>query len=252
MATIPFRWNGKDAEGKPLCWNSPNFVWNGQITLNPSKRMPNLRVLLGFTNAPDHDLLDTAQAVSDNLYNQPIYNNPPDLVPPVSKADLDAAIDLFGKAISKAENGGPVDTADKNAKREILVGYLRQLAGHVQQHHGNHLENILASGFYAVSTNRAPVPVAAPAIKAIHNGNSGQLIVRVGAVRGARNYEIRYAALGPGGTPGPWQNGGLHSNSRAMLLNNLTPGTMYLIQVCAHGGGSSTSGWSDGMQHMSM
>lgn len=72
------------------------------------------------------------------------------------------------------------------------------------------------------------------------------------AVRGTRNCEIRFAAIGAGGAPGPWQNGGLHSNSRSMLLNHLTPGTMYLIQVCAHGGGGSVSGWSDGVQHMSM
>ena len=37
-----------------------------------------------------------------------------------------------------------------------------------------------------------------------------------------------------------------------MLLNNLTPGTMYLIQVRANGGGSTSSDWSDPVQHMSM
>jgi hypothetical protein len=252
MASIPARWNGKDAQGNPLRWNSPNLVWNGQINLNPPKRMPNLRVLLGFTNAPDHDVLDTAEAVSGNLYDEPIFNNPPGVVPPVSKADLDTAIGNLSEAIAAAEQGGPQQTADKNAKRDIVVDMLRKLAGHVQGKHENRMEVLLSSGFDAVSTSRAPIAITVPTIKDIANGNSGQLIVRVGAVRGARNYEIRFAALGVGGAPGPWQNGGLHTNSRAMLLNNLTPGTMYLIQVCAHGSGSSVSDWSDGVQHMSM
>lgn len=252
MASIPARWNGKDAQGNPLRWNSLNLVWNGQINLNPSKRMPNLRVLLGFTNAPDHDVLDTAEAVTGNLYDQPIYNNPPDVVPPVSKADLDTAIENLAEAIPAADLGGPQQTAEKNAKRDIVVDMLRKLAGHVQGKHGNRMEDLLASGFDAVSTSRAPVTVAKPTIKDILNGNSGQLIVRVGAVRGSRNFEMRFAALGAGGAPGPWQNGGLHTNSRSMLLINLTPGTMYLIQVCTHGGGSSVSDWSDGVQHMSM
>ena len=29
MAPIPITWNGKDAQGNPLRWNTPGLTWNG-------------------------------------------------------------------------------------------------------------------------------------------------------------------------------------------------------------------------------
>ena len=57
------------------------------------------------------------------------------------------------------------------------------------------------------------------------------------------------AALGNGGLPGPWQNGGLFTNSRSMPLNGLAPGTSYTVQVRGIGGSSD---WSNLAGHMSL
>ena len=65
-------------------------------------------------------------------------------------------------------------------------------------------------------------------------------------------YEVRYAALAPGGAPGPWQSGGLFTNSRSMPVNNLTPGTNYSFQVRAIGGSTGYSDWCDAVSHMSL
>jgi hypothetical protein len=64
--------------------------------------------------------------------------------------------------------------------------------------------------------------------------------------------KLEIAALGAGGAPGPWQGGGLFTNSRSMPLNGLTPGTNYTIQVRAVGGATGYSDWSDPVSHMSM
>ena len=206
-----------------------------------------LRVNLGFANAPDHTLEEIAGAVSDNLYGKPAYPTPP-----VTQAALDAGRTAFIDAIAAQAQGGTAATADKNNKREDLIGLLRQLAGYVQENHGNDLAVLLSSGFEAVSTNRASSPLAKPRIKDILNGMSGQLILRGTPLANCRCFEVRYAAIGAGGAPGPWQSAGLITNSRSMPVNGLTPGTMYVFQIRGIGGSTGYSDWSDAVQHMSM
>jgi hypothetical protein len=87
---------------------------------------------------------------------------------------------------------------------------------------------------------------------AVDNGHSTQLLVNVNKVANARTYELQTAAIGDGGAPGPWQRGGLFTKSRAMLLNGLTPGTTYAVQVRAIGGSTGYSDWSDPVSHMCM
>ena len=209
--------------------------------------MAQLRVYLGFSAAPDHTIEETTGAVLDNL-----FGNAPFPTPPVTQPALQAALADFTAAIAAQAQGGTAATADKNNKRDALVALLRQLASYVQERCGNDLSILLSSGFDAVSTNRASVPLAAPAIRAILNGNSGQLLTTVGPIANAKCYEGRYAAIGAGGAPGPWQNAGLFTNSRSMPVNGLTPGTMYTFQFRAVGGSTGYSDWSDPSSHMSL
>ncbi|MBI3879313.1 MAG: fibronectin type III domain-containing protein [Verrucomicrobia bacterium] len=209
--------------------------------------MSTLRVLLGFVNAPDHFLEETAGAVIDNLYGKPAFPTPP-----VTKVALQAGLTAFTDAIAGQAQGGTAATADKNNKRDALVALLRQLAAYVQDKSGGDLATLLGSGFEAVSTSRAKQPLPKPQIAEINNGNSGQLLVKVKPVPNAKCYEGRYAALGAGGAAGPLQNAGLFTNSRAMPVNGLTPGTMYRFEFRAVGGTTGYSDWSDAVSHMSM
>jgi hypothetical protein len=212
--------------------------------------MPHIRVSLAFVSGTDHFLEDTASAVSANLYGVAAYP-----APPVLKTALDAGIAALTAAMTAMEQGGTAATAAKNDRRADLIALLRQLAHYVEDNCGNDLATLLASGFQAVQGGTSPTPslITAPTIGGIKNGNSGQLILRVTAVANAHGYQIRYAAIGAGGTPGPWQDGGNHTNSRSMPVNGLTPGTVYAFQVRTVGTGSANySDWSDAVQHMSM
>lgn len=246
MAQTPITWDGTDAQGNPLRWDTPGLTWDGFVPQS-TKRMPQLRVLLGFASAADHSLEETAQAVLENLYGNPAYPTPP-----VLEADLLAALTAFSAAIAAAHQGGPAETADKNNKRDALIDLLRKLAGYVQLNHNNDLARLLSSGFEAVSTNKASVPLTAPTIKDIINGMTGQLLVRVGPVANAKGYEVRYALIGAGGAPGPWLDGGLFTSSRGMAVNNLNPGDNYQFQVRAVGGSTGYSDWSDAVSHRSL
>ena len=169
----------------------------------------------------------------------------------MTKAALEAARDAFLLAIGVQAQGGTASTADKANARAALVDLLRQLAAYVQEKCGNDLATLLSSGFDAVSTNRASVALGKPLIIEIINGNSGQLIIRVRPVKNAKCYEVRYAAIAAG-LPGPWQNGGLFTNSRGMPVNGLTPGTNYMFEVRVIGGKTGYSDWSDPTSHMSL
>lgn len=208
--------------------------------------MQYLRVELGFTKAPDHAVEEVAGAVIAELYVCAAYTTPP-----VTKVNLQAALAAFTAAIAAQEHGGTEATADKNAKRDTLVTMLRQLAAYVQQSCNNDLPTLLASGFNAVVPNKTQQPLDKPVIIKVENGISGQILIKVTAINNARCYELRYAVV-TGGTVGPWQNGGMFTSSRALILNNLTPGTTYEMQVRAIGGSTGYSDWSDPSQHMSL
>ena len=211
-----------------------------------------LRVQLGFTNAADHSVVEQTEELLLGLYVSPLWTSPPAPARPVTQAALQTAHDNLSAAIAKAEMGGPADTADKHNKREALITLLRQLAGYVQANHGNDMAKLLASGFAAVSTNRASQPLPKPEITDLRHGNTGQILMRVAPIANARNYEPQYALIGPGGTPGPWVSAGLFSNSRSMPINALTPGAEYLFHVRAYGGSTGTSDWSDSRSHRSL
>ena len=257
MPNPPATWDGLDSQGNPLRWDSIGLSWDSPIPDPPPtpKRMPHLRVFLGFTNATEQGLIDTTEAVLTNLYGNLAYDNPvavPPLIPPVTKVQLQAALKAFTDAIGVQAQGGTAATAAKADARAALIGLLRKLAAYVQDKCGNNITTLLGSGFDAASTNRTQHPLEKPLIIEILNGNSGQIIIRVRTVKNAKTYEVRLAIIPPGGAPGPWQSGGLFTNSRGMVVNNLTPGTNYMIEVRAIGGSTGTSDWSDPTSHMSL
>ena len=213
--------------------------------------MPILHVLTGFDSMTDHGVEELAGAVSASFYGNAAYPNLPNTLP--TKAVFDAALAAFSTAIPVAKQGGPADTADKNNKRAALTDLLRKLAAYVEANHGNDLAKLLSSGFKAGKTGHAPAAAfGAPVIKGIKNGTGGQLLPRITAIPNARGYEPRYAAIGAGGVPGPWQTGQFAPNTRALAINGLTPGTTYVVQVRALGGSTQYSDWSDAVQHMCM
>jgi hypothetical protein len=63
----------------------------------------------------------------------------------------------FSSALAAAADGGPSATANKNNKRGILVGYLRQLGSYVGVACQGDMTKLLLSGFPAQKPVRTPV-----------------------------------------------------------------------------------------------
>ena len=167
--------------------------------------------------------------------------------PPVTMAALTTAWTEYQTRLANAAHGGAQATAAKNAARETLVGLLRQEANYVEGAGNNDLPTLLASGFGVTSTNNAQSPLDKPAILRIENEFSTQLLVRLSPIENARAYQVRIAT-----TANSWQDGGIFTQARRVVLQNLVPGTVYNVQARAVGGSTGFSDWSDPVSHMAL
>ena len=167
------------------------------------------------------------------MTDNPAFPNP--LVP---LAELSALQMDFEQKITASLIGGKVATALKNEARTALLGGLRREGIYVQGVSPNR-STLLSSGYSEASQNRAQTQLVTPFILKILNEATCQLTLRVTPVANARNYQVEVQA-----GDGAWQQAGIFSQARRMVLTNLTPGTMYNIRIRALGGSNGTSDWS--------
>ncbi|MFO1477887.1 MAG: fibronectin type III domain-containing protein [Verrucomicrobiota bacterium] len=167
--------------------------------------------------------------------------------PPVALEDLSKRVADFHDAVQAALQGGIQLTAAKNVARETLLDALRQLAGYVQSIAGKQLQTLLTSGFLAGSTNRARTPLDKPSITTVENLATTQLLVRLSPIQNAKSYNLQTNANGNG----TWQDAGIFTAARRIVLPGLVPGTTYNIRARAIGGSTGSSEWSDAVARMS-
>src|SRR5439155_3657754 len=103
----------------------------------------------------------------------------------------------------------------------------------------------LSSGFEPKSTVKtATGAIDQPMIKTVKQGISGQGIVQIDPVKGARSFLIQYGAILPGGiAPVTWSSTPAVKSVPATKINGLTPATTYAFQVRALGPDGYTD-WS--------
>jgi Fibronectin type III domain len=159
---------------------------------------------------------------------------------PVAIAALTALLTAYQDAMNAAAQGGPKDRAALREARDPLVAALRQNAAYIQSLGITNVSELLTSGYDVVNWSNAQSPLEAPVLLSLDNSVSGRLKVSLQAVSNARAYQAQFSADG-GQT---WLEGGIFSNSRTVLLVNLTPGTKYAVRVRAIGGSEHYSPWS--------
>lgn len=204
--------------------------------------MNTYRTSLAFARLPDGGL-DT---FTGNVLAK-MTGNPSFATPLVSLAALGAARTTFSNAMSAALHGGKIATAEKNAAREASLALLRQQAAYVQSIAGEDEAMLLSSGFDVVKTDRTQIPLPQPIVEKVENTMSGQLGLKLRPVPTARAYEVqvRYGATG-------WEAVGVFTDSRRIIVPNLTPGTVYTLQSRAIGGTTGYSDWSNPVSRMAM
>lgn len=204
-----------------------------------------IRPSLGYATLPDADFLSRLNAVYAGTFGNPAYPNPP-----TDSAAFRADIDAYAHSIADALDGSRRAMADRDRKRADLTLILRLLGHYVEANCKRDMTTFLSSGFEAASrTKTPPQPLPQPAIVRVDQGNTGQLLVNIKPLPKARNYEIRYAAAGAGGTPGAWATATFASAKQAAPIGGLTSGTTYTFQARAFGK-LGFSDWSDPINRM--
>lgn len=202
-----------------------------------------IKVSLAFAQSPDGNLLITSGGVLKGLTK---YETTfPAL--PVPVGPLGTLHEAFDKALAATADGGPSATAAKNTARRQLVSALRKDALYVEIVADNDLSVLLSSGFEAASTNRAPFPLAPVEVTAVSSPNTGELQAKVKRQPGVRAFEGRIKAAG--GEFGPVVS---FASSRKIIFDGLTAGINYTLQLCAIGGSTGKSDWSNPVTRMSM
>lgn len=204
--------------------------------------MKNYRVNLGYAGYSNATLSDFTAANILCLTGNASF---PAL--PVPVEDLTTLQTGFATARANSAQGGKQLTALTRAARTVLITALRKNAAYVQSIASQDDAMILSSGYLVNSTNRTPAPLLVPTITAITNEATTTLTVRVQPVNNARAYQVRYCVSG-----GAWLPTVDSTQTRRIMLTNLTPGTTYTVQSRAVGGSTGYSNWSDPVSHMAM
>lgn len=205
--------------------------------------MPN-HVSLAFAQIKDARLIPFAEGVHAGISgNALVFTNFPATA---TMAMLETAKTDFETKLQLAVKGSEAQTQVRNDSCAALILLLRILATYVEGVALGDAAKIRLAGFEVVTHVHTPATqLDPPVIKAVLNGITTQLKLRVIAVAHAAAYEAQYRV----GT-GAWQAGGSFTDSRAIMLTGMIPGTLYEIRVRAVGGSTGYSNWSDSVNHM--
>ncbi|HEY2329538.1 MAG TPA: hypothetical protein VGI63_06965 [Verrucomicrobiae bacterium] len=199
-------------------------------------------ILRDYNRATDGVLGDLALHVATLMTGNANFTTPP-----VTPAALTTAANNFIASVAAAVNGTPANTLDKNTKRTALIALLDQLATYVELQSNNDPAKMLSSGFNLASTARTPAAPGMTSIASVINVASGKLGLDLAVADNAWAYIVQYTAQ-----PGGAKQTATFTNPHEATLTNLTPGTMYAMQVQVMGSGNQVTEWCDTVQHMAI
>jgi hypothetical protein len=198
--------------------------------------MPALRTSRIYNRLPDTEFSKFLGGTSKGFKNNTQLPNPP--VPPEL---LDQMKGVLDQCLIDASGGGTLATAKKNAQRAVCSDALDKNASYVDINSNDDLTILLSSGYQPVSTNRAPSILDAPQILSVDNTQTGKLKPRVKADANSRSFLGRIKEAN-GGEFGPVVS---FKSTRAIIFDGLKAGVQYVFELCAVGGSTGQSDWSD-------
>ena len=205
--------------------------------------MPSLRTSRTFTKLSDTELSKFLGATIAGFSGNTDLSAP---VVPVT--ELTTLKTQFDQAIVKAAQGGTVNTATKNLARAGVITALEKNASYVDINCDDDLAILLSSGYHNVSTSRAQTVLAPPQVLAVEHAQTGELKVRIKADGNAKTFVGRIKQAN-GSEFGPSIS---FKNSRSILFKGLTAGATYVMELCAIGGSTGQSDWSDPVSKMAL
>ena len=205
------------------------------------------KILMSFHRDTDDEFVTSMGAVDDGVYGHPDrFVNPI-----IDKGTFDAQKLAVSTAVIAAKDGGRKAIAEKNKQRAAGTKMLSKLARYVEEIANNDLATLTLSGFPVTTGNPAPQALSPTGVDKLEQKITGQIIVTLVSVFGARMYEIRYGASGANGAdPAAFTTIQVAAAKPGTPVNGLTPGTVYAFQARAFGKTGWTA-WSNPITKMS-
>jgi hypothetical protein len=167
--------------------------------------------------------------------------------PPVAMTALQAAQLLFTKTSGAVKNGGHAATEAKTAAHDDLILKLRALALYIEELPGITAAIAATSNFKLLTAHtNTPVVPAMPVITGLFNFASTKLGVTATCASSFKHLQIRVSVDGK-----TWVLAWSGTSLRNIVVPDLLPGTLYIVQCRAGNGGQLFSEWSDPVSHMS-
>ncbi len=196
-------------------------------------KVKKIHALFGLTKISDAELVPLLNGSFEGLSeNATLYSKPP-----FDLAAYQAGIRAYEGAIPAALDGSRTAIAQKNKLRDAVEKMYVELAHYVEANCNNDMATFLLSGFQpATNTKASAQPLDQPTIASVGEGPlTGQVKVKIGTVSKAVGYKLRYAPVpNGGGMPASWTEKTV-TMVKPIVIENLTPGTIYTFQVCALG-----------------
>ena len=216
----------------------------------PKTKLEIIRPFLAVNSLPDADLLPLLISAHGGVFGNPaVFSNTP-----VDGPTFQSAIDRFATAVAAVvHDGGKIVVEQRNKCRaEVLMMY-RALGHYVEAACKNDMSTFVSSGFTPISKPQVSTsqPLQAPQIDSIEQGQTGQFILTFTRVPKARHYEVSYVPLTAAGATAEPTTIKVTNTRPPMIINNLTPGTVYKFQVRAYGK-PGYSDWSATVQRMAI
>jgi hypothetical protein len=204
-----------------------------------------LKALFDFLRLPSDAFASRLVQIHDKMAGNPAFPNSP-----VDLAAFLTAITTFQASVVVSLDGSKQAIAVMKKQREGLVKMVEQLGHYVEAASNNDPVTFTSSGFAIRSTARVPLaPIAQPTVDKVDQGKSGELLVTVSVVQGARIYEVDYAPVSTNGAVPVWTKITVATARKPVPVENLTPGTTYMFHVRAFGKPGFTD-WSQTVQRM--
>jgi hypothetical protein len=167
--------------------------------------------------------------------------NPNYVTPTPTMAVYTAGLDDLQAKADEAVGGGKNAYIARNESWEASIMQTRELISYVMLN-GKNDPDILTSSGFNLTKPRTPVgvPPAPENLRLSYTGTSGEVYLRMDAVKGVRaGYCLQQAES----LTGPWVEIGNVSQARRNTIKGLTPGKTYFFRACANGA-AGPSGWS--------
>ena len=210
------------------------------MTTTVSDKVKKIKAVVGFGKVSDADLIKQLDAIVAGMTGNAAFPSPP-----VDMASFKSAVDTYDTLVTDALDGGKKSISAKKKQREVVIKMTAQLGHYVEAASNNDLATFDTSGFVAASnTSGPPQPLNDGSFNYVDRGpNTGQVVLKPTPQKGAVSFDLRYCPVPVAGAAPIWASMQV-AGSKAVTVDNLTPGVNYQFQIRALGR-LGYSNWSD-------